>query len=296
MNWYNEVRPQAQIIGVGLEEVVRRQLTLYRELGLVDPDRDVIQGEEGTEYPFPTVRQIDERLAHNWVRRYESKLVQGFDTLIIIPGACGMKALLQALQKVIDTANAPGRYLLRTTWDEGIQPLQKAEKIRNNWPTEASLLYRHGDIWTERLGHYRCQTFPGFHLLLVRPADTQITRTRLLGPVWHRPSLEMGQSALEYAKTLEQSGPYLSEHGLDADALIMCALLSIHETGIIPAVFAGSHGSACLGINNRLVQKEAPDLVPLIGWSLIDKQLILTCAEEKQRRPYYALRTGVTII
>ncbi len=293
--------PPPVFVQDGTAERVAQQLAFFRHTGVVDATEDIVRGEDGEAYYFPTTDHVNDRLLTSWDGRYQGKFAQGFGLLRIVPGIAGRYALQNPLGKVILARKGD----LKSAWGEKLD-LNTGEPVWENWKDNATILYRtaqpglnYGDDtpWVTASTFYGNMPVPGFDIVLVCEADNEMPR-KGAGRIFNaRPDTEGGKSPLDHRQMFGVE-PYEHECALSTDGTLVHYSQTIHETGVVPDVLTDSKGTITWCSDNGFECKDmnaANAGVPILYFDRSDRQVNALWYDASFSLPFFAVRAAVRI-
>ena len=239
-----------------LREQYTSQVSLLEQVGILK--EGAITGIDGKIYPIPTLEQIAMRL---FERRetLETKHDQGFTKLLLVPFGMSLDSLRETFKQfLIDyKKNNPSFYLYTHeplwVWS-GYQGADVGDSPNLVYYPQSFTTKGHGgktkaQILKEQEDNQ--DSFPGWTVHLLQPSnpDEQNIETPKgfasipregrgipQGDLVPRPSLEAGQSPIEYLSFLQSSkkdenSPYHGETGLTPEDWIIAFMIHLIETG-----------------------------------------------------------------
>jgi hypothetical protein len=299
MAWFENTNRSARLIETGISERMAEQLEIYRSSGIVSANEMHVTSESGERYSFPSAASVYELLAVNWNQRYELKVLQGFDTLLVIPGIVGNNVLWDALSRVVLGRNGD----IRATWNEVLK-VNTTQPVWGYWEDYSSMQYRTSQSlytesllaeWVGRQTFYENLPFPGFDVVLIRSKDLRLLRKGSRRPtLMGRPDLKGGKSPREFRAILGKP-PYECECALSTDGHISFYLQSILEKGIAPDVWHIRRGTLSWSSDNQFQVSPDDIRVPCSDWSWSERNFGFSGTVEDVRYKSYAVRSAVRV-
>ncbi len=239
---------------IGISQQYDSQVALLRSNGVVrrlSDGSEGIFGEDGEEYPIPSLPSIIQRFCEN-PEKYEPlrrKVEQGFTKLILVPFASSIDALVNAYTEQLKEHNEDGK-LFR----EGGAPMAAGSR------GVVAELNTHEPVWlSQRYNFSNLVYFPksfdqqNHGGLTKKEAIAQKGAWQVYlieeGPIPRqgkgknkngRDQLETGLSARQYSVKLQADPQYKGEVGLTPESWLMRAMTRLKERGEVIDDFHGN--------------------------------------------------------
>ena len=274
----------AWVAGGYLEITLEETCLLYKELGLFTAGR-MITGIDGESYQFPDPNAVIGRFREGWEDRYLPKVKEGFDTLLIVPGIAGQKALFDCLIEVM-----LGREALYSR--HGKLALNRGDVAYDRW-RDYPMLHWNGLAFVPRADFYASKPFPGYDLLLARSEDRTLPAEGWTASDRLRPGPEAGRRPGYYRRYFGV-GSDDGEDVMTTDAGLTYHLWSIATEGMVPDSSSDERDCNSIWCPGSRLQSSSSQNCPCITWW--DNHLDLSIESEERPKARRSARSVVRIV
>jgi hypothetical protein len=215
-----------------------------------------IKGIDNKEYPYPTLKEITERLKAKQ-EKLKTKIEQGFNQLLIVPFGMSLDNLIEKYKQVILKHHQENK-LFATKKDpsDPDEPLELDENLPiwqwdgyNDADTNGNLVYHpkkfdkndhRGQTKQEILN----QTHQGFNILLIEN-NPNIPRAGQGKTIKNRKQLEAGKSPIDYLNILNTDPQYQYESGMTPEEQIMLAIIYLEQNDQVIDDYSVNGSASC---------------------------------------------------